>query len=245
MSYLRIPTSRFSLVLTPWALTSLLILSWGPTSARAAAIQEPANTSEPAADAVRTGVDEFWRLFRSALQPRPWITVASELSAEERQELLQLKPSQEEIERMLDAESMAANDAAAPTPTAPAAATVAAPANHNDVQQQPIYQQPPAGDPYGFTAWLNSVRAQYGLPAVGYDANLSNWANANNAQQQARGLGHHVMGPARRQNSAVGNSGSIGTQWMNSPAHRAALLDPSIRWIGIAGMGAYWTFNAN
>ena len=25
----------------------------------------------------------------------------------------------------------------------------------------------------------------------------------------------------------------------------AALLDPSIRWIGIAGLGAYWTFNAN
>ena len=52
------------------------------------------------------------------------------------------------------------------------------------------------------------------------------------------------MGPARRQNSAMGGYGSIGSMWMDSPAHRAALLDPSIRWIGIAGMGAYWTFNA-
>jgi uncharacterized protein YkwD len=102
----------------------------------------------------------------------------------------------------------------------------------------------PAADPYGFTAWLNGVRAQYGLPPVGYDPNLSGWAAANNAQQQARGLGHFVMGPARRQNAAVGSAASIGAQWMNSPAHRAALLDPSIRWIGLAGLGMYWTFNA-
>ena len=53
------------------------------------------------------------------------------------------------------------------------------------------------------------------------------------------------MGPARRQNSAMGAFANIGAMWMNSPAHRAALLDPTIRSIGIAGLGAYWTFNAN
>ncbi len=115
--------------------------------------------------------------------------------------------------------------------------------------QTMTYAQPAAaasaGDPYGFTNWLNSVRASYGLPAVGYDPNLSNWAAANNNQQQARGMGHHVMGPARRQNSAMGHYASIGAMWMASPAHRAALLDPSIRSIGIAGLGSYWTFNAN
>ncbi len=104
--------------------------------------------------------------------------------------------------------------------------------------------QQPAGDPYGFTAWLNATRAQYGLPAVGYDPNLAGWAAANNAQQAARGMGHFVMGPARRQNCAMGNYASIGAMWMASPAHRAALLDPTIRWIGVAGYGAYWTFNA-
>ena len=57
-------------------------------------------------------------------------------------------------------------------------------------------------------------------------------------------MGHFVMGPARRQNSAMGHYSSIGAMWMASPPHRAALLDPSIRWIGIAGMGSYWTFNA-
>ncbi len=233
MTYSRISISRFSQLLTAWALTSLLILSWGPNPVRATTIQEPAEVTDSAANADRAGVDEFWRLFRRALQPRPWISIASELSAEERAELLQLKPSQEEIEKMLDAEPAATTEATTTAPTS------------NFVQQQPVYEPQYTGDPYGFTAWLNSVRAQYGLPAVGYDQNLTNWANANNAQQNARGLGHHVMGPARRQNSAMGNSGSIGMQWMNSPAHRAALLDPSIRWIGIAGMGAYWTFNAN
>ena len=111
-------------------------------------------------------------------------------------------------------------------------------------QGPPPVRMVPAGDPYGFTAWLNATRARYGLPPVGYDPNLSSWAAANNGQQQSRGLGHFVMGPARRQNAAMGHAASIGAQWMASPAHRAALLDPHIRWIGIAGLGAYWTFNA-
>jgi uncharacterized protein YkwD len=101
-----------------------------------------------------------------------------------------------------------------------------------------------SGDAYGFLGWLNATRASYGLPAVGYDANLSNWAAMNNDQQAARGMGHFVMGPARRQNAAMGAFANIGSMWMNSPAHRAALLDPTITAIGIAGLGAYWTFNA-
>jgi hypothetical protein len=101
------------------------------------------------------------------------------------------------------------------------------------------------GDPYGFTTWLNATRASYGLSAVGYDPNLSSWAAVNNTHQASRGIGHFVMGPARRQNSAMGAFPGIESMWMASPAHRAALLDPTIRWIGIAGLGAYWTFNAN
>ena len=101
-----------------------------------------------------------------------------------------------------------------------------------------------SGDPYGFTGWLNATRAAYGLSAVGHDPNLSSWAAENNNHQAARGMGHFVMGPARRQNSAIGSVSNIGAMWMASPAHRAALLDPTIRWIGIAGLGAYWTFNA-
>ena len=102
----------------------------------------------------------------------------------------------------------------------------------------------PAGDPYGFTNWLNATRAAYGLSAVGYDPNLTSWAAMNNNQQASHGIGHFVMGPATRQNSAMGGFPGVESMWMASPAHRAALLDPTIRWIGIAGLGAYWTFNA-
>lgn len=105
---------------------------------------------------------------------------------------------------------------------------------------QPVYYS----DPYGFTDWLNGVRGTYGLGAVGHDPNLSSWAATNNNHQNAYGMGHHVMGPARRQNSGMGAGGTVFQMWMASPAHRAALLDPSISWIGIAASGAYWTFNA-
>ena len=100
------------------------------------------------------------------------------------------------------------------------------------------------GDPSGFVAWLNATRASYGLPAIGYDANLAGWASMNNSHQASRGVGHYVMGPARRQNSAMGSYSTIGGMWMSSPGHRSALLDPTIRFVGIAGSGSYWTFNA-
>lgn len=100
------------------------------------------------------------------------------------------------------------------------------------------------GDPYGFTAWLNGVRAQNGRGPVGYDAGLSGQAEVNNGQQHARGMGHHYMGSARRQNSGMGAAQTVWSMWMASPAHQAALLDPTITMIGIAASGSYWTFNA-
>jgi uncharacterized protein YkwD len=126
----------------------------------------------------------------------------------------------------------------AQTPAQPAATEAAA------ATTEATAAQPAASDAYGFLSWLNSTRAAYGLPAVGYDPNLESWASANNMQQASRGMGHYVMGPARRQNSAMGGFPGVESMWMGSPAHRAALLDPTIRWIGIAGYGAYWTFNA-
>jgi uncharacterized protein YkwD len=117
------------------------------------------------------------------------------------------------------------------------------PAPTEEAQPAPV-QYVAYGDPYGFTAWLNGVRGQYGLGPVGHDANLSAWASANNGQQLARGMGHHVMGGARRQNSGMGAAETVWSMWMASPAHAAALLDPSITMIGIAASGSYWTFNA-
>jgi uncharacterized protein YkwD len=136
----------------------------------------------------------------------------------------------------------------AQTPTQPSTTSVAAGLVATIAPPQPVTYAAQTtvvyGDPYGFVNWLNATRAQYGLRSVGYDQNLTNWAAQNNAQQNARGMGHFIMGPARRQNSAMGNYASIGAMWMASPAHRAALLDPTISFVGVAGAGAYWTFNA-
>jgi uncharacterized protein YkwD len=115
---------------------------------------------------------------------------------------------------------------AAPTPQAAQAASQAA-----------------TQDPGSFVAWLNGIRARSGLGAVGLDPALSSWAAANNGQQQARGIGHHVMGAARRQNAGMGDFSTVIQKWMASPAHQAALLDPTITQVGIAGLGPYWTFN--
>jgi hypothetical protein len=42
----------------------------------------------------------------------------------------------------------------------------------------------------------------------------------------------------------MGGFPGIESMWLASPAHRAALLDPTISFIGLAGAGAWWTFNA-
>jgi uncharacterized protein YkwD len=140
-------------------------------------------------------------------------------------------------------------------PPPPVPATIE-PSEVRHAVARPVYNEPapaapqqPAvqyvyGDAYGFTAWLNGVRAQYGQRPVGYDANLEAWAQVNNGQQNARGMGHHVMGSARRQNAGVGSGPSVWSMWLADPPHAAALLDPTITMIGIAASGAYWTYNA-
>jgi hypothetical protein len=98
-------------------------------------------------------------------------------------------------------------------------------------------------DPYGFGTWLNAQRARYGLHSVVCDPTLVAWAAQNNLYQSSRGIGHYVMGIARRQNAAMGAYSTIGVMWMNSPAHRAAILDPSVTTYGLASSGPWWTLN--
>lgn len=112
-------------------------------------------------------------------------------------------------------------------------------------QQQQITLEPTIAD---FMNRLNAERTSRGLPPVSYDQNLTNWGYQNNLNYISRGYPHTVMGPARRQNWAGGNQDLV-TAWMNSPGHRAALLDPTITYFGLAGtrggpFGVSWTFNA-
>jgi uncharacterized protein YkwD len=104
----------------------------------------------------------------------------------------------------------------------------------------------PTTDPHGFADILNNVRASAGLPPLAYDHDLAVWAANNNAEQSARGLGHHVN-PNCYQNSAwnTPDAQSTAEEWMSSPAHRANMLSPNVTRFGIAyGPGPYWTMNA-
>lgn len=102
------------------------------------------------------------------------------------------------------------------------------------------------GDAAGFLAWLNSTRAAYGLPAVGYSAEVEASCRQNNILQAARGMNHWFMGCHRRQNAAWGlGFPGVESAWMGSPGHCSALLDPTIRWIGIAWLNGYCTFGGS
>ncbi len=176
----------------------------------------------------------FGRVVRSAYSPQVYQTTQAYQPA--------AAPVYQVVGQPVAAQPVAAQPVAA-QPAAPEV-TQASDSSAATTAAAPATAAVEYGDPYGFLSWLNTTRAAYGLPAVGHDPNLSSWAAENNNHQAARGMGHFVMGPARRQNAAFGSYGNIGAMWMNSPAHRAALLDPTIRWMGIAGLGAYWTFNA-
>lgn len=106
---------------------------------------------------------------------------------------------------------------------------------------EPATTSPTMGDPYGFTAWLNGLRASAGLAPVAWDETLAACAASNSAA----GFGHLIR-CGRRQNSGWGaDMGTICSMWLASPAHAAALLDPSITRIGVACVGMTWTFNGD
>lgn len=96
----------------------------------------------------------------------------------------------------------------------------------------------------GFLAWLNATRAAHRLPAVAWDPGLASDAATNCAMQARRGLGHFFLGRARRQNCGMGPFTAMPGLWMGDAPHRAALLDPSIRLVGLAGVGGFWTYCA-
>ena len=97
-------------------------------------------------------------------------------------------------------------------------------------------------DQWGFTAWLNSTRAAYGLPGVAWDEGMAQAAAVNNQWQVSYGIGHFAMAVARVPNAAMMSYPALLNAWMNSADHRAALLDPNLVHVGIAFAGAYVTF---
>jgi uncharacterized protein YkwD len=104
----------------------------------------------------------------------------------------------------------------------------------------PVEMRPVAGDQWGFTAYLNSVRARAGLQAVAWDANLAAWATQNSMV----GFGHSVRA-GRRQNSGIGSLWTVVPMWLASPPHAAVMFDPTITRIGLGVVGSTWTMNAD
>jgi len=96
------------------------------------------------------------------------------------------------------------------------------------------------GDAYGFTNWINSVRARVGLRPVGWSDNLASYAAVNSS----RGFGHTYMGGTRRQNVGVGALSTVQAMWLQSGGHWDAIADPTITEVGLAYVNGVWTMNA-
>ena len=87
---------------------------------------------------------------------------------------------------------------------------------------------------------INSMRVKAGLPAFQFSAELSDASRAWSAKLRTSGRLYHG---ASYENCARGNTCGVATyrQWMNSPGHRALLLNRSATEAGIGNTGDFWT----
>jgi uncharacterized protein YkwD len=162
-------------------------------------------------------------------------------------------------------------ETAAPADTAPPEAPAEAPSPPPVVEEAPAPPPPPAPAPAAVPANLgaedqvlalvNIQRASAGCGALSGDAALTSVARAHSADMRDRGFFSHTnpdgLDPfaraaaagldARAENIAYGqpDPASVMDSWMNSPGHRANILDCSLTRLGV-GMaegagGPWWT----
>ena len=90
---------------------------------------------------------------------------------------------------------------------------------------------------------VNALRAQYGLSALAYDSTLTGGAQYQAGFCASRGALVHGSGAEILAQNSQGLETAL-NQWLNSPAHRALLLNPSYRFGGVAvhrdGSGRVW-----
>jgi uncharacterized protein YkwD len=133
---------------------------------------------------------------------------------------------------------------AAPAPAAPVAATSQALTFTNEGHEQSSFEQQ-------VVDLVNQQRAAYGIGPLSYNAVLDQAATEHNSDQiTTRTMAHHNMGdgePDQRlqqlgyygawgENVAVGQTTpqQVVQEWMNSPTHRANILNPNYHHLGVS-----------
>ena len=95
---------------------------------------------------------------------------------------------------------------------------------------------------------INRVRAMHGLAPVEEKPNLNDAAAANDEANVSTGeLAHHngLINGASGEITAMASDGETPEeavqQWLDSPEHRAILLDPNMKYVGGSINGSYAT----
>jgi uncharacterized protein YkwD len=121
---------------------------------------------------------------------------------------------------------------------------------------------PPSGscymDPFSSSLFnlLNADRAANGLPGLAANGQLTCLAqNWSQTMASTNTLGHQnlsailsspsyspyftTLGEILAEDPAQVSATDVNTAWMNSPEHRANILSPSFRWVGVGVANAY------
>lgn len=126
--------------------------------------------------------------------------------------------------------------------------------NNGPIPGMPAYNTTPGSSqslPSGAQHWLdavNKVRQEHGVPPLTASPNLISASESNDAaNNKTHDLAHHngLINGSRGQITAYASDGETPEkaidQWLNSPGHRAILLDPSMTHVGFSVSGAYAT----
>ncbi len=133
---------------------------------------------------------------------------------------------------------------ATPTPAAPAPQVAPAPAPA--LPPRPTLPPPATGSTQ--QALINQDRAQNGLPPLAWSPCLANVAMQNAQRMAAQGYISHTNGPTLDLACGLGNNAGenvgytsagindaqLNTMFMNSPGHRANILNPAYHDVGTA-----------
>ena len=141
-----------------------------------------------------------------------------------------------------------------PQPAAPQAVVklVVQPAKPPEVVAPPVEVKPAETKPEEaksdkpnemdlLVAAVNKERAKYKLLPLKVDLTLCTGCREHSIRQWRMRSMHHAGGYWENVAWGQPNVNSVMVSWMNSSGHRAAILSPRARFIGMGKCGVYWT----